>query len=183
MKFLAVVVLFFAVTTPVCLADAITDIATVPTESQISTFITVESVLLLAPGVADDLAGNLLAAQQEYTYTAFEPDSLSLSVAAVLRAISLESSDMGATEIVNEALTPLPFWQSILAIDDRVSVSFSVNGVTLGPGDVINFGSVQVGDSSTAFSVVTTPEPATFALLLAGLAVVAFGLRKPCLTK
>jgi len=125
----------------------------------------------LGPGVADELATNIWTAHEDTPYALEEADSLTLSIQSVLRAIMLSGELAGATEIVNEDLTPLPWWQSEIAIDDRVSVVFSVNGVPLQPGDVLEFGTVPVGSSSSTFTVVSVPESGTAGLLIAGLAL------------
>jgi hypothetical protein len=48
-----------------------------------------DAAVPLAPSVGNQLAKNLLAAQAAAPYTQFEPDSLQLSIDAVLRAIGL----------------------------------------------------------------------------------------------
>jgi len=98
------------------------------------------SALSLRNDVADDLAENLLAAQAAAPYTAFEPDSLQLSIDAVLKAINLEQS-FGLT-YCSDSTCPIVWAQSNIAIDDRV-------GITLNP-PALNFG---------ADSPVGTPEP------------------------
>jgi hypothetical protein len=90
-----------------------------------------------------------------------ESDSLGLSISAVLRAISLEAP---ASEILSETLTPLPFWQSEIAIDDRVSV-------TLTPSS-LDFGSVPVGQSSEESQAVNASEPSTLQLLIGTIALI-----------
>ena len=56
-------------------------------EAQVGAELTANSPLPLAPGVADTLANNLLDAQAaNLSYTAFEPDSLQLSIDATLKA-------------------------------------------------------------------------------------------------
>ena len=47
-----------------------------------------DAVIPLAPSVGNQLAKNLLAAQAAAPYTQFEPDSLQLSIDAVLRCDS-----------------------------------------------------------------------------------------------
>ena len=151
MKALALAVLLFAANA--AQADTIDNLAAALTE---------DSSVPLSMTVADTLAANLLTAQADSSYAASEPDSLTLSFAAVLRAISLDPS------------LALAYLQSEIAIDDRVSIAFSVDGAPLLPGEVLDFGSVAVGDSSSAF--VVTPEPNTF--LLGIVALVALGLAK-----
>jgi hypothetical protein len=122
------------------------------TEAQVAAQLTANSPLLLEPGVADTLATNLLSAQAaNLSYTAFEPDSLQLSIDAVLRAIGLYVFPGGPTEIVNEQLTPIPFLQSEIAIDDRLTVSITPGG--------LDFGSQPVA----------TPEPEEWILILTAL--------------
>jgi hypothetical protein len=115
----------------------------------ISNDLTHETSVPLAPGVAMELASNIWVAHETTPYALVEKDSLELSIDAVLRAIYLSGQLDGATEIVNEQLTPLPWLQSEIAIDDRVSV-------TITP-DSLDFGSVPV------------PEPSTLTLALSAL--------------
>ena len=152
MKALALAVLLFAAT--VAQADTITD--------NLAAALAEDSSVPLSMSVADTLAANLLTAQADSPYSASEPDSLTLSFAAVLRAISLDPS------------LALAYLQSDIAIDDRVSLQFSVDGLPLLPGQVLDFGSVAVGDSSGAF--VVTPEPNTFLLAICGLVGIGFAM-------
>jgi hypothetical protein len=111
-----------------------------------------DAVIPLAPSVANQLAKNLLAAQAAAPYTQFEPDSLELSIESVLRAISLYAWDGGPTMITSEQAEPVVWIQSRIAIDDRLTVSFTPSS--------LDFGSEPVA----------TPEPAGWILLLIGLA-------------
>ena len=150
MKYALALALAFLIATAAH-ADTITD--------NLAAALTEDSSVPLSMSVADTLAANLLTAQADSSYAASEPDSLTLSFAAVLRAISLDPT-----------LT-LAYMQSDIAIDDRVSIAFSVDGVPLAPGQVLDFGSVMVGDSSSAF--VVTPEPSVLMLTTFGLVVLA----------
>lgn len=126
------------------------------------------SVLQLRQNVAGFWASNLLAAQDPSvcSYCASEPDSLSLSIAAVLRAITIEADPVygfGLT-FCNLANCIIANAQSTIAIDDQVSV-------TLTPAS-IDFGEVPIA----------TPEPSTLAMLAcAGFSLITLDLqrRKP----
>lgn len=90
------------------------------TEAQVAAVLTTSSPLVLAPGVADTLATNLLDAQAaNLSYTAVEPDSLQLSIQAVLKAMGLDVYPGGPTTITDEASEPVVWAQSRIAIDDR----------------------------------------------------------------
>ena len=112
-----------------------------------------DAVLPLAPSVGNRLAKNLLAAQAAAPYTQFEPDSLQLSIDAVLKAIGLYAYPGGPTTITSESAEPIVWDQSRIAIDDRLTVGFT-------PGS-LDFGSQPAA----------TPEPAGWILLLTGLGV------------
>src|SRR5882724_3234141 len=109
----------------------------------------------LGPGVATELSKNLLNAQALADYTAFEPESLQLSINAVLKAISIYLWDGGPALITDETSEPIVWQQSRIAIDTRV-------GVQLDP-PFIDFGETQI-------ATISAPEPSTLAFLL-----VAFG--------
>jgi hypothetical protein len=126
-------------------ADEITDVAAM---------LTADSSVPMAPGVAMELATNLMWAQETSSYAASEPDSLTLSFASVLRAIWLEGTLDGVTEIIDATEAPLPFLQSGIAIDDRVSIEIFVNGVPYVPGEVINFGDVPVASVPDSGSLI-----------------------------
>lgn len=150
MKVFAFFVLFFG--SLLCVhADTITD--------NLAAAISQNSVLPLGPGVALELAQNLMTAQADSSYAASEADSLTLSFAAVLRAIWLEETLLGATTITDSTDEPFPFIQSTIAIDDRVSIEVFVNGVLYQNGEVINFGDVPV----------VSPEPSTILLFTIAL--------------
>jgi hypothetical protein len=159
-KVFAVFVLLFGLTLTTQ-ADTITD--------NLAAMLTADSSLPLAPGVAMELAQNLIAAQDASSYAANEPDSLTLSFESVLRAISTEIFPGGPSEITNGIDTPNPFIQSNIAIDDRAGVAIYVDGVLYQNGDVIDFGT-----SSSTFTV-ETPEPRTLWLLLTALLLLALG--------
>jgi hypothetical protein len=95
-----------------------------------------------------------LAAQAAAPFTQFEPDSLQLSIDAVLRAIGLYVYPGGPTAITGESAEPIVWEQSRIAIDDRATVS-----ITLGS---LDFGSQPV----------VTPEPEVRILMLMGLAAI-----------
>lgn len=114
-----------------------------------------DAVVPLAPSVGNQLAKNLLAAQAAAPYTQFEPDSLQLSIDAVLRAIGLYVWDGGPTTITDEASEPVVWIQSRIAIDDRLTVSFATGS--------LDFGSQPVA----------TPEPSGWLGLLVGFALLA----------
>jgi hypothetical protein len=142
--------------------------------SDLASYLTANSALPLGPGVADELAGNILFAQATAPYAALESDSLSLSIASVLRAISIEVFPGGPSEILDQADTPIPFIQSTIAIDDRVSVQLSFNGVVIEPGNGLDFGSVIVGSSrSSPTLIMNTPEPSTIFQLASALCLIA----------
>jgi hypothetical protein len=111
-----------------------------------------DAVIPLAPSVGNQLAKNLLAAQAAAPYTQFEPDSLQLSIDAVLKAITVYAWPGGPTVVTSDEQAFLFVWaQSRIAIDDRLTVSIT-------PGS-LDFGSQPVA----------TPEPAGWILLLTGL--------------
>src|SRR4030095_4764401 len=111
-----------------------------------------DAVIPLAPSVGNQLAKNLLAAQAAAPYTQFEPDSLQLSIDAVLKAITAYVWPGGPTEVTNNEQDFLLVWaQSRIAIDNRLTVSITPGG--------LDFESQPVA----------TPEPAGWILLLTGL--------------
>src|SRR5947207_12297023 len=110
-----------------------------------------DAVIPLASSVGNQLAKNLLAAQAAAPYTQFEPDSLQLSIDALLQAIGLYVWDGGPTTITSAQAEPLVWVQSNIAIDDRLTVSIT-------PGS-LDFGSQPVA----------TPEPEAWILILTGL--------------
>jgi len=114
-----------------------------------------DAVIPPAPSVGNQLAKNLLAAQAAAPYTQFEPDSLELSIESVLRAVSLYVWEGGPTTITSESAEPVVWAQSRVAIDDRLTVSFT-------PGS-LDFGSQPVA----------TPEPSGWLGLLLGFALLA----------
>jgi hypothetical protein len=137
-------------------------------------------VLPLGAGVAETLAANIEYAQETTPYAAMESDSLDLSIASVLRAISLEIFPGGPDEILNATSTPLPFIQSTIAIDDRAKVLLSFNGVVIQPGDVLDFGNVPLGSSSSSPRlIVNTPEPSTIFMLGCPLCLLSFWKYRP----
>jgi hypothetical protein len=154
------------------------------TVGDLASYLTANSVLSLGPGVADELAGNILYAQATTPYAALESDSLSLSIESVLRAISIEVFPGGPTEILDATDTPIPFLQSTIAIDDRVSLTLSFNGVIIQPGDVLDFGSVPLGSSSSSPTLImTTPEPSTIFMLAFALCLLSLWRCRPGVTK
>lgn len=132
------------------------------TITQIAQELTTDSMQPLSPSVANGLATNLWDAQLAAPYAATEPDSLALSITAVLRAITLDSS------------FALALVQSEIAIDDRAGVEFTVNGIPIAPGTVIDFGDVPIGQSA-GVGTVEIPEPSTMALALGGLDILLIG--------
>lgn len=135
------------------------------TERQVIAALKRGSDLPMTGAVADQLSDNLLAAQAAAPYTSFEPDSLQLSIDAVLRAISLYEFPGGPTRITSQAAEPIVWVQSEIAIDDRASV-------TLTPGS-IDFGSQPV----------VTPEPSEWILILTGLASFVASQLRPRMSK
>ena len=108
-----------------------------------------QGVIPLASGVGDVLANNLLAAQlANISYTANEPESLQLSIDAVLKAISIYVWPEGPTLITDAQSEPVVWWQSETAIDTRASLSLSPT-------------SIDFGDTP-----ISTPEPSTLLLLV-----------------
>jgi len=61
-----------------------------------------DAAIPVAPSVGNQLAKNLLASQAAAPYTQFEPDSLQLSIDAVLRAIGLYAYPGGPTMTTSE---------------------------------------------------------------------------------
>jgi hypothetical protein len=83
-----------------------------------------------------------------------------LSIDAVLRAIGLEQSIAGLAWC-NRTDCTIANNQSTIAIDDRVSIVIT-------PAS-LDFGDVPVGQSKTESVTVSTPEPSSMWLLVAGL--------------
>jgi hypothetical protein len=112
-------------------------------------------VLSLRQNVASFWASNLLAAQDPRvcSYCSSEPDSLQLSINAVLKAIRIEADPIYGAGLSYCDLTncTIANTQSTIAIDDRVSI-------TLTPA-ALNFGDV----------IIATLEPETPLLILVGL--------------
>ena len=112
------------------------------------------TVLPLAGGVDVQLAGNLIQAQNQTWGKEWLDGSLTLSIESVLRAISLYVWPGGPTEITKDHTEFSIVWlQSTIAIDPRLTGGFDTAS--------INFGEVPV---------VSTPEPGTLVITLAGLA-------------
>lgn len=119
--------------------------------AQVTAEITADSPLKLKGDVAEDFAENLLLAQANAYYTAFEPDSLSLSIAALIRAIGLDKK-LGKDHYCDDSNCSIAWTQSNIAIDDRAVV-----GLT----------------SAVVKGEVSTSEPTTLTLLvLAGLGLI-----------
>jgi hypothetical protein len=105
---------------------AIMGLLTIPTVAradslslgQIAQELKQDAVIPLAPSVGNQLAKNLLAAQAAAPYTQFEPDSLQLSIDAVLRAITLYVWDGGPTTITSDANTSGV--ENANSLDDRL---------------------------------------------------------------
>ena len=109
-----------------------------------------QGALPLGPGVGNQLAKNLIDAQLTYiSYTQFEPDSLQLSINAVLKAISIYVWPGGPTAITSQQEEPIVWAQSEIAIDTRVSVSLSPTSIDFGEQPIVS-----------------TSEPSTLLLLL-----------------
>jgi PEP-CTERM motif len=134
------------------------------------------STLPISAMYANDLAINIVTAQIMSGYGS--PLSLEVSIDSVLLSIKVWG-EYGAT-CVSPLETPWVFVQSELATNPLVTVGVSVNGVPLQPGQGLNFGTVPVGSSSSAFTVdgpTETPEPSS--LLLLGSALTgAMALRR-----
>jgi len=112
------------------------------------------TVLPLAGGVDVQLAGNLIQAQNQTWGKEWLDGSLTLSVESVLRAISLYVWPGGPTEITKDHTEFSIVWlQSTIAIDPRLTGGFDTAS--------INFGEQPV---------ISTPEPGTLVVTLAGLA-------------
>ena len=112
------------------------------------------TVLPLAGGVDVQLAGNLIQAQNQTWGKEWLDGSLTLSVESVLRAISLNVWPGGPTEITKDHTEFSIVWlQSTIAIDPRLTGGFDTAS--------INFGEQPV---------ISTPEPGTLVVTLAGLA-------------
>jgi len=152
------IILFFVVNLLLGLASAKADSLTV---AQVTQELKQGSVLTLRNDVAQDFAENLLAAQQPgvCSYCAFEPDSLQLSINAVLKAIALEKSF--GLKFCDDFNCQIAWDQSTVAIDDRVSIGFTPSA--------LNFGEVPV----------STPEPSVIVLLLVALVYLCVAGSKP----
>jgi hypothetical protein len=93
-------------------------------------------------GVAQDLAGNLLLAQTQVAYAG--PESLELSIEAVVRAITLDG-----TPYVGFADYDQFTWaQSTIAIDPGATVGITPNALYFGSEIVQESGQVPVPESS-----------------------------------
>jgi hypothetical protein len=127
-------------------------LAQADTVTQVAAYLDKNSAIPLQGDVGDDLAENLLAAQ------AANPglNSLLLSENAVLKAITFYE---GQDKRITDTDAPIVFAQSNIAIDPNAGVGLSPNALY--------------------FGTVATPEPATWALLLAGLLWVFAFTRKP----
>jgi hypothetical protein len=120
--------------------------------AQVTAEITTSSPLKLRGDVAEDFAENLLKAQAAAPYTQNEPDSLQLSIEAVIRAISLDKK-LGKDHYCDDSNCSIAWGQSNIAIDDRAVVGISATTLAEAP--------------------VRTPEPTTLTLLvLAGLGLI-----------
>jgi len=135
MKPLAIAVLLFSAS--VAQADTILT-------KQVAQEIKQDSVLSMTAGVSLELASNLIAAQAASPWL----DSLDLSIAAVLRAITLY--DYPGTKSLTEDCCVAVWAQSKIAIDPAASVIISPAA--------LYFGEVPV----------TTPEPEIGLLVLVG---------------
>jgi hypothetical protein len=120
------------------------------TITQVATYIDANAVLPLQGDVPEDLAENILAAQAAASYAS--PLSLLDSENAVLKAIGLYVF-AGGPKRITDTDAPIVWSQSTIAIDPNA-------GGGLSPA-VLNFGEV-------ALDPVSTPEPATWALLVCG---------------
>lgn len=133
------------------------------TLAQVTQQISSGSVLKLRDDVAQDFAENLLAAQLPgvCSYCASQPDSLQLSIDAVLKAIKLEKSFH--EKYCDDSDCQIAWTQSNIAIDDRAVV-------------VITPSALRFAEP------VNTPEPSTIVLCLAGLLwALAFSTKKNAL--
>jgi len=120
------------------------------------------SVLPLRQGVAHLYAENLIAAQDPSVcdYCVYEPDSLQLSINAVLRAIWIEQFYGGLTYCDRDNC-PIAWSQSTIAINGFASA-------TLTPSS-IDFGEVPVATPEPEEWILLLTAVAAFALLRAGL--------------
>ena len=143
---LVLLLLGMALLAPESRADSVTT-------SQIAAELDANSALQLAVGVDIQLANNLIVAQNQTWSKEWQLGSLDASIEAVLRAISLYVWPGGPAVVTNQREFPIVWDQSRVAIDTGLSVGFDTA--------VINFGEVEV---------VSTPEPGTLIVLLAGLA-------------
>jgi len=130
-------------------------------QGQIAQELKAESVLPLGPSVPNQLAGNLLFAQAQVTYSSLE--SLQLSMESVLKAIGLYVWEGGPSSITSETAEPLVFLQSRIAINPALTVELSTSNLYFGEQSV------------------TVPEPTilTFLLLVLGGGMVWWGVRVP----
>ena len=121
--------------------------------SQVAHYLDTWTALPLAPHVDRLLASNLLDAQELAWGTQWQEGSLLASENAVLKAITLYVWPGGPAAITVGG-EPLVWVQSNISIDTTLSVGFGT--------DSLNFGEQPI-------TAVVTPEPATLAMLLAGI--------------
>jgi hypothetical protein len=135
MKTLAIAVLLLS--TGVAQADTILT-------KQVAQEIKQDSVLSMTAGVSLELASNLIAAQAASPWL----DSLDLSIAAVLRAITIYDFP-GGPKSLTETCCPAVWAQSTIAIDPNAGAFLSPTALYFG-------------------EVVVTPEPGIGLMLLVG---------------
>ena len=116
------------------------------------------SVLPFQANVDFSLATNILNAQTVASYSG--PISLKESIDSVLKAILIERDLFHVSYIGGIDYTPIPWYQSIIAIDPKASVLITPSH--------LDFGEVQVVP-------VQTPEPGVAVMMQIG-AMAMFGL-------
>jgi len=150
MKRLIFVLLCFA---PMARADSL-----MPSLANVESYLDANSVLPITQQADAQLSRNLLRAQAAPTCTYCGPVSLAYSEDSVLKAITLYLWPGGPANISSEALEPIVWIQSRIAINPDATVSVTPSALF--------FGEIAVSDP------VSTPEPSVLLLFWLGFACV-----------